>query len=136
MCSWYPISSTVERGRRKGRQRRYEYVWDLDDGRPGFVRQTKRDRLRIFVDSDSDGLFTEKDELVGRARIRKNYRGIDRGRILDEGAFGSITAFNALDPSSAESHADLTGEAGLVFGHPDGGTAAVFSKVILPSGYL
>ena len=82
MCSWYPVTSEKAKSRRKGRQRRYDYLWDLDDGRPGFVRQTKRDRLRIFVDSDSDGLFTDSDELVGRARIKKAYRGIARGKFL------------------------------------------------------
>jgi len=136
MCSWYPVTSEKAKSRRKGRQRRYDYLWDLDDGRPGFVRQTKRDRLRIFVDSDSDGLFTESDELVGRARIKKAYRGIARGNIIEDGSFGSVTAFNALEPSSAGAHADLSGEAGLVFGHPDGGVAAVFARVVLPDGYL
>ena len=61
MCSWYANSSNDERrGRGKSKQRTHHYFWDLDDGRPGFVRQTKRDRLKLFVDSDGDGLFTKK----------------------------------------------------------------------------
>lgn len=136
MCSWYPVSSDYEQSSRKKRQKSYQYIWDLDDGRPGFVRQTKRDRLRIFVDSDSDGLFTSQDELVGRTRIKKAYRGLGRGKILEEGAFGAITAFNALDSTSSEVHADLTGDAGLIFGHPDGSVAAVFDRVVLPNDYL
>ena len=137
MCSWYATSSNDERrGRGKSKQRTHHYFWDLDDGRPGFVRQTKRDRLKLFVDSDGDGLFTKKDELVGSTRIKKSYRGLGLGELIEVDTYGSITAFNVLDPSSTAGHAELTADAGLTFGHPDGGVTAVFKQVVLPSDYL
>ena len=136
MCTWNPISAESYESRRTRGQRKHHYTWDLDDGRPGFVRHTKKDRLKIYVDSDGDGLFTAKDELVGRARIKKPYRSLGRGEILEGDSFGSITAFNALDPTSAGPHAELSSDAGLTFGHPDGGVAAVFKRIFLPDDYL
>ena len=105
MCTWNPVSDEALKSRRKRGERKHHYTWDLDDGRPGFVRHTKKDRLKIYVDVDGDGLFTANDKLVGRARINKPYRSLGRGEILEAETFGAITAFNALDASSADTHA-------------------------------
>ena len=136
MCTWNSISAEALRSRRESGRRKHHYTWDLDDGRPGFVRHTKKDRLKIYVDADGDGLFTANDKLVGRARIKKPYRSMGRGEILEFEAYGTITAFNALDTSSAGSHADLSDDAGLTFGLPDGEVAAVFKRIFLPEDYL
>ena len=136
MCTWNPVSDEALKSRRKRGERKHHYTWDLDDGRPGFVRHTKKDRLKIYVDVDGDGLFKANDKLVGRARINKPYRSLGRGEILEAETFGAITAFNALDASSADTHAELSSDAGLIFGHPDGGQAAVFKRIFLPEDYL
>ena len=124
------------KSRRKRGERKHHYTWDLDDGRPGFVRHTKKDRLKIYVDVDGDGLFTANDKLVGRARIKKPYRSFGRGEILESETFVAITAFNALDALSADTHAELSSDAGFIFDHPDGAQAAVFKTIFLPEDYL
>ena len=66
MCTWSPRNPAESRSSLR-KQKKHHYVWDLDDGVPRFARHTKRDRLKLFVDSDGDGLFTKADALVGRA---------------------------------------------------------------------
>lgn len=66
---------------------------------------------------------------MGSARIKKSYRGLGLGELIEVDTYGSITAFNVLDASS-------TADAGLTFGHPNGGVTAVFKQVVLPSDYL
>ena len=94
------------------------------------------DNAIAYVDADGDGLFTANDKLVGRARIKKPYRSMGQGELLEFEAYGTITAFNALDTSSSGSHADLSSDAGLTFGLPDGDVAAVFKRIFLPEDYL
>ena len=111
------------------KQKRYHYVWDLDDGAPRFARHTKRDRLKLFVDSDGDGLFTKADALVGRARIKRPFRGQGRGGLLEDDTCGTIRTFNALDPSIDGLHGDLPALVGLTFQSPSGEDVAVFKQV-------
>lgn len=132
MCTWTASTEGTFAGRRREGKRRFHYIWELDDGRPGFVRQTKRDRLRLYWDSDADGEFTNEDVLIGRARIKKHFRGREPGALLQDGDFGLITAFNALNASTADLHGELSSDVGLTFGHPEGGEAAVFHQVFLP----
>ena len=81
MCTWSPRNPAESRSSLR-KQKKHHYVWDLDDGVPRFARHTKRDRLKLFVDSDGDGLFTKADALVGRARIKRPFRGQGRGQLL------------------------------------------------------
>ena len=99
MCTWNPVSEEALKSRRKRGERKHHFTWDLDDGRPGFVRHTKKDRLKIYVDVDGDGLFTASDKLVGRARIKKPYRSLGRGEILEAETFGAITCLLYTSPS-------------------------------------
>jgi hypothetical protein len=112
------------------KQKRYHYVWDLDDGAPRFARHTKRDRLKLFVDSDGDGLFTKADALVGRARIKRPFRGQGRGQLLEEVSFGTILTFNGLKPSIEGLHGDLPTVVGVCFRSPAGDEVAVFQQVL------
>lgn len=136
MCTWNPVSPELRKKNRKSNQLNYHYTWDLDDGRPGFVRHTKRDRLRLFVDSDGDGLFTSEDELVGRARIRKKYQNLGQGELLNPDSYGIITAFNSLSTNISDTHNGLSSDAGLIFTLPNDTTAAIFKEVFLPTDYL
>ena len=131
MCTWKSAGSKADKKQNK-KERNYHYTWDLDDGRPGFVRHTKRDRLKLYFDSDADGLFTKNDELISRAKIKRAFRGLGRGRLLQNDDLGTITAFNTVDPNAPATHGELSADAGLIFTNPDGFDVAVFSKVVLP----
>ncbi len=131
MFFWKAAGSKAAKKQSKA-ERNYQYVWDLDDGRPGFVRHTKRDRLKLYFDSDGDGLFTKNDVLISRAKIKRSFRGMGRGQLLQNDDVGAITAFNTVDPNGPATHAELSSDAGLIFANPDGFDVAVFSKVVLP----
>ena len=129
MCTWSPRNPAQSRPS-SFKQKKYHYVWDLDDGVPRFARHTKRDRLKLFVDSDGDGLFTKADALVGRARIKRPFRGQGRGQLLEEGTFGTILTFNGLEPSIEGLHGDLPTVVGFSFRSPAGDEVAVFQQVL------
>ena len=129
MCTWSPRNPAQSRPS-SFKQKKYHYVWDLDDGVPRFARHTKRDRLKLFVDSDGDGLFTKADALVGRARIKRPFRGQGRGQLLEEVSFGTILTFNALEPSIEGLHGDLPTVVGFSFRSPAGDEVAVFQQVL------
>ena len=128
MCTWSPREKARSQSRSTG-QKNYHYVWELDDGVTRFARHTKRDRLKLFVDSDGDGLFTKADALVGRARIKRPFRGQDRGGLLEDDTFGTIQSFNAPEPSIEGFHGDLSALVGLTFQSPGGEDVAVFQQV-------
>jgi len=132
MCSWSPSPKRNRLKKPAPGEKRFHYIWDLDDGRPGFVRHTKRDKLKLFFDSDGDGRLTNDDVLIGRAKVKKPFRGLGRGKLLDGTSFGSITAFNAIDQSPTPGHVELSADVGLMFEHPQGGVAAIFHEVFLP----
>jgi len=112
---------------RKRRIRRHDYIWDLDDGYPGFIRQTKRNKLNLFIDSDRNGSFTRDDELIGSARIRTPYRRRRQGRLLDSDQTGSIRALNAEPESdSSSTHVVLDPSVDLELHHPDGSVVALY----------
>lgn len=131
MCTWRSADRRSAK-RQNNDERKYHYIWDLDDGRPGFVRHTKRDRLKLYFDVDADGLFTNNDVLISRTKIKRSFRGLGRGQLLQNDDLGTITAFNTVDPDSPATHAELSSDVGLIFTHPDGLDAAVFSEVVLP----
>ena len=95
MCAWSPRNPAQSRSNLR-KQKKYHYVWDLYYGDPRLASHTKRDRLKLFVDSDGDGLFTKADALVGRARI---FRGQGRGQLLEGGSFGTILTFMHSNPA-------------------------------------
>ena len=115
---------------RKRRIRRHDYIWDLDDGYPGFIRQTKRNKLNLYIDSDRNGSFTKDDELISSARIRASHRRRRRGRLLDSNQTGSIRALNGAPESDASStHVVLEPTVDLELSHPDGSVVALFKTL-------
>jgi len=66
---------------------------------------------------------------VGRARIKRPFRGQGRGGLLEDDTFGTILTFNALDPSIDGLHGDLPALVGLTFQSPSGEDVAVFKQV-------
>ena len=110
--------------------RRHHYRWDLDDGFPGFIRETKRNKLRLFVDSDRNGFFTGIDQLIGGARISAGHRRRDRGQLLNQDQTGSIQALTIeADRQTPNDHVVLESGADLQLLHPDGSIVALFTGV-------
>ena len=142
MCTWSPVNRQSNRSERnkttlvmnthngqmcKRRIRRHDYIWDLDDGYPGFIRQIKRNKLNIYIDSDRNDNFTRDDELIGSARIRAPHRHRGRGRLLDSDQTGSIRALNgAPESDSSSTHVVLDPSVDLELHHPDGSVVALF----------
>ena len=131
MCIWTKAEDdSIKARQRKRKTRRHHYRWDLDDGFPGFIRETKRNRLRLFVDSDRNGVFTKDDELIGGGRIRRVHRRRDRGQLLNQDQMGSIQALTIEpDHRSSDQHVMLASGVDLQLLHPDGSVVALFAGV-------
>ena len=54
----------------------------------GFTRQNARGVLKVFEDTNNDGVLNRADELIGRARVEKRFR--DSGSALQEFENGSV----------------------------------------------
>ena len=133
MCIWTKAEDdSIKPRQRKQTTRRHHYRWDLDDGFPGFIRETKRNRLRLYVDSDQNGLFTEDDDLIGVARTRHVHRRRDRGQLLNQDQTGSIQALTIeADHRSLDQHVIPASGVDLQLLHPDGSVVALFAGVQL-----
>ena len=131
MCIWTKAEDdSIKARQRKRKTRRHHYRWDLDDGFPGFIHETKSNRLRLYVDSDRNGVFTKDDELIGGARIRNLHRRRDRGQLLNLDQAGSIQALTIeADHRSSDEHLELASGVDLQLLHPDGSVVALFAGV-------
>ena len=131
MCIWTKAENDSIKSRpREQSTRRHHYRWDLDDGFPGFIRETKRNRLRLYVDSDRNGIFSKNDDLIGGARIRNLHRRRDRGQLLNQDQAGAIQAMTIdADHRSSDQHVVLASGVDLQLLHPDGSVVALFAGV-------
>ena len=131
MCIWTQAGDDASKGRqRKKTVRRHHYRWDLDDGFPGFIRETRRNSLKLYVDSDRNGVFSKADDLIGGARIRNVHRRRDRGQLLNQDQAGSIQALTIeTDHQSSNHHVVLESGVDLQLLHPDGSVVALFAGV-------
>ena len=131
MCIWTKAENDSIKSRpREQSTRRHHYRWDLDDGFPGFIRETKRNRLRLYVDSDRNGIFTKDDDLIGGARIRNLHRRRNRGQLLNQDQAGAIQAMTIeADHRSSDQHVVLASGVDLQLLHPDGSVVALFAGV-------
>ena len=131
MCIWTKAEDDSIGGRlRRQSVRRHHYRWDLDDGFPGFIRETRRKRLRLYLDSDRNGSFSEDDDLIGSARIRAVHRQRDRGQLLNPNQAGSIQALTIeADHQDSNQHVKLEPGVDLQLLHPDGSLVALFAGV-------
>ncbi len=157
MCIWSKADATFrihprrvevlnQRGKAVERRvKKLDYIWDLDDGAPGFLKHTRRDRLKLYVDSDRNGLFTRGDVLLGKTKIKRRHRRTAGAELLPDDQVGQIIAFNAVELNTAEAlppreqpagsssgsndHIDLFDGVGLRFMHPDGSVVAAFGDL-------
>ena len=131
MCIWMKAEDeSIKPLKREQTTRRHHYRWDLDDGFPGFIRETKRNRLKLYVDSDRNGIFTKNDDLIGGARIHSVHRRRDRGELLNQDQAGSIQALTIdSELQSSDQHVVLVSGVDLQLLHPDGSVVALFAGV-------
>ena len=92
----------------------------LRDDTMHFIRSIGASALMVTHDPD------EAMYMASRIAVIRD------GRLLQNDDFGTITAFNTVDPNGPATHAELSSDAGLIFANPDGFDVAVFSKVVLP----
>lgn len=79
-------------------QRKHHYVFDVDDNGldiNGFVVQTAkpshpRQKFRVFLDSNENGRFDKKDQLIGRSGLKQKHAAKGVGNLLDEGEIGQL----------------------------------------------
>ena len=75
----------------KPRTRQADYAFDMDlleqDG--GFIKYNQaKGRIKVFLDSNGDGLFNKGDQRIGVAKVAKEFRGIDE--LIDPMETGSV----------------------------------------------
>ena len=80
------------------KQRNHHYTFDLDDNGldiNGFVVHTAkpshpRQKFRVFLDSNENGRFDKKDQLIGRIGLKEKHAAKGVGNLLDEDEFGQL----------------------------------------------
>ena len=80
------------------KQRNYHYAFDVDDNGldiNGFILQTdkhkgKRQKFRVYLDSNENGRFDKNDPLIGLSGLKKKHAAKGVGNLLDEGEIGQL----------------------------------------------
>ena len=56
----------------------YHYLWDLNDGGSGFILyKKKRNRYRMYEDTNGNGIRDKKDSLIGQGKFSDGFRPRD-----------------------------------------------------------
>ena len=79
-------------------QRNYHYTFDVDDNGldiNGFILQTdkhkgKKQKFRVYLDSNENGLFDKRDPLIGMSALKKKHAAKGVGNLLDEDEIGQL----------------------------------------------
>nr|BDD45745.1 hypothetical protein 48 [bacterium] len=79
-------------------QRNHHYTFDVDDNGldiNGFIVQTAkpshpRQKFRVFLDSNENGRFDKKDQLIGRSGLKQKHAAKGVGNLLDEDEIGQL----------------------------------------------
>ena len=75
--------------------RRFHYSFELDGGHSGFVlhkKSRRKGRLRMFLDSNDNGLLDRRDQLLVRGILKKPFSSSRPGSLLRGSEDGVITA--------------------------------------------
>ena len=81
-----------------GDQRKYQYTFNVDDNGldiNGFIRQTdkhkgKRQKFRVYLDSNDNNRFDKKDLLIGRTGLKQKHASKGVGNLLDGDVIGQL----------------------------------------------
>jgi len=79
-------------------QRNHHYTFDVDDNGldiNGFILHTdkhqgKKHKFRVYLDSNENGRFDKKDELIGRSGLKQKCAAKGVGNLLDEDKAGHL----------------------------------------------
>ena len=79
-------------------ERKYHYKFDVDHNGldiNGFIlhhdkHKGKRHKFRVYLDSNENGRFDKKDELIGRSALKQKHAAKGVGNLLDEGELGQL----------------------------------------------
>ena len=97
--------SRVSRKSRPAGSRRFHYSFDLDGGHSGFVlhkNSRRKARIRMFLDSNENGRFDQKDQLLVGGVLKQAFSSSKPGSLLKSSNAGLITAQEYL----IDDHAD------------------------------
>ena len=80
------------------KQRNHHYTFDVDHNGldiNGFIlhhdkHKGKRHKFRVYLDSNENGRFDKKDELIGRSALKQKHAAKGVGNLLDEGELGQL----------------------------------------------
>ena len=102
--SWAKVS----RKYRPADSRRFHYSFELDGGHSGFIlhkKSRRKGRLRMFLDSNDNGRFDKKDQLLVGGVVKKPFFSAKPGSLLKLSDAGLITAkAYAMDDHSGHDH--------------------------------
>ena len=90
-------------------QRKHQYTFEVDDNGldiNGFVLHTdkhegKRQKFRVYLDSNENGRFDRNDQLIGRTGIREKHAAKGVGNLLDEDEVGLLEVKFKIPNSNA-----------------------------------
>ena len=76
----------------------YHYTFDVDDNGldiNGFILHTdkhkgKRQKFRVYLDSNENGRFDKNDQLIGRTGLKQKHAAKGVGNLLDEDEMGQL----------------------------------------------
>ena len=79
-------------------QRNHHYIFDVDDNGlniNGFILHTdkhkgKRQKFRVYLDSNKNGRFDKQDQLIGRTGLHQLHAAKGVGNVLDEDELGQL----------------------------------------------
>ena len=82
----------------RANQRNHQYTFDVEDNGldiNGFILQTdkhkgKRQKFRVYLDSNENGRFDKNDQLIGRTGLKQKHAAKGVGNLLDEGETGEL----------------------------------------------
>ena len=89
--SWAKVS----RKYRPADSRRFQYSFELDGGYSGFIlhkKSRRKGRLRMFLDSNDNGRFDQKDQMLVGGVLKKPFFSFKSGSLLKSSDAGVATA--------------------------------------------
>lgn len=96
------------------KQRNYHYTFDVDDNGldiNGFIihrnkKGHKRHKFRVYLDTNENGRFDRKDQLIGKTGLKRKYSRKGIGNLLEEGELGQLKIKFKKNRSNASMRVD------------------------------
>ena len=123
------------------KQRNYHYTFDVDDNGldiNGFIvhrnkKGHRRHKFRVYLDTNENGRFDRKDELIGKTGLKRQVSRKGIGSLLEPGEFGQLEIKFNKDRSHSSIREAQSGN--VVGAEADGvGINSYAWKFLLPDG--